>query len=659
MNFKTIVPAILAWVIGIFAVTAVAGTPQVQNVTAKQRFPWNGLVDITCKVTGISGTTNGLYFSVAAVMPDTGNARTASNVWVVKDGTTSTDLEVHANGNYRLLWDARAELGQVRHANMVVRVTLRNPTAHDKVQLWAGGPYWATTNIGADEPWEYGYNFWWGDTVGYTRSGGTWTDYGDGSGYYSNVTWVSSTGQQMSSSPFDWDSCPTTYKDDPALLSEGYIDATGNLAPEHDAPHVHWGGEARMPTDAEISALIDNCTTTWITTNGVYGRLVTGKGAYANRSIFLPAAGLGSDSDHYYPGSDGSYWSSTPDSDSSYYAWSLNFNAGDFYRYSYCFGRYDGRSVRPVRDDGGTANTYTVTYKPGANGNGTQQTATKMHGVALKLKGATFTRSGYTQTGWSTSDGGSKAYDLGASYTANAPITLYPYWTVNSGADTHASVQLWAGGPYWATTNIGAEEPWEYGYYFWWGDTVGYTRSGGTWTDYGDGLGYYSDVTWVSSTGQQMSSCPFDWDSCPTMYKDDSALLSEGYIDVTGNLAPEHDAAHVQWGGSWRMPTKQELSDLNNKCSWSWTTMNGIKGWRVSGTGDYASASIFLPCAGGGLGTSLYYVGSVGYYWSSAPYSDDYGYAWLLYFTSSRHDTNGSSYRSVGQPVRPVQGFTE
>jgi len=77
----------------------------------------------------------------------------------------------------------------------------------------------------------------------------------------------------------------------------------------------------------------------------------------------------------------------------------------------------------------GSAATYTVTYKPGANGSGSQQTATKTAGVALELKGAIFTRSGYTQTGWATSDGGAKVYDLGASYTANAAITLYPVWT--------------------------------------------------------------------------------------------------------------------------------------------------------------------------------------------------------------------------------------
>ena len=99
--------------------------PEVTDVVAKQRYPWNGLVDITCKVTGISGTGNDHYFSVAAVMPDTGNAQKVSHFWVVRNGTNSTDPSVSANGNYRLLWDASADLGQVVYDNMVMRITVK------------------------------------------------------------------------------------------------------------------------------------------------------------------------------------------------------------------------------------------------------------------------------------------------------------------------------------------------------------------------------------------------------------------------------------------------------------------------------------------------------------------------------------------------------
>ena len=76
--------------------------------------------------------------------------------------------------------------------------------------------------------------------------------------------------------------------------------------------------------------------------------------------------------------------------------------------------------------------SYTVTYKPGAHGVGSQQTAKKIKGKTLVLKGAIFTRSGYEQTGWSESDGGSKKYGLGSSYSVDSAKTFFPYWTANA-----------------------------------------------------------------------------------------------------------------------------------------------------------------------------------------------------------------------------------
>ena len=105
------------------------------------------------------------------------------------------------------------------------------------------------------------------------------------------------------------------------------------------------------------------------------------------------------------------------------------------------------------------------------------------------------------------------------------------------------------------------------------------------------------------------------------------------------------------------MPTDQELKDLCEKCNWTWTQMNGANGYFIRGRGEFASASIFLPCAGYGYGTSLYNAGSDGRYWSSVPGSDYYG-AWDLYFDSSYRGTS-YYYRYGGQSVRPVQGFTK
>ena len=112
------------------------------------------------------------------------------------------------------------------------------------------------------------------------------------------------------------------------------------------------------------------------------------------------------------------------------------------------------------------------------------------------------------------------------------------------------------------------------------------------------------------------------------------------------------------------MPTKQELDDLQTKCEWKWTKMNGVNGYAVRGRGRYASDGIFLPCAGYGLGTSLGNAGSSGNYWSSVPGSGSYDYyyyygnAWYLDFNSSYPDTSYSR-RLFGQSVRPVQEFAK
>lgn len=99
-------------------------------------------------------------------------------------------------------------------------------------------------------------------------------------------------------------------------------------------------------------------------------------------------------------------------------------------------------------------NTYTVTYKAGSNGTGSQQTDTKTYGVDLTLKGAIFTRTGYTQVGWATSDGGSQAYAVGGTYTANAAVTLYPVWRAQTSTFTLSTTSVPADGSTGCTVSI-------------------------------------------------------------------------------------------------------------------------------------------------------------------------------------------------------------
>ena len=205
----------------------------------------------------------------------------------------------------------------------------------------------------------------------------------------------------------------------------------------------------------------------------------------------------------------------------------------------------------------------------------------------------------------------------------------------------HKGVQLWKNGPYWAETNIGAENPWDYGYYFWWGDTIGYKRV---------------NDAWLASDGSN-SNFTFHPNHTPTDDKNLVSLRENGWITENNILMPEHDAAHVHWGGKWRMPTQLELKVLCDSCDWTWTKRNGIWGYVVRGRGDYNAASIFLPCAGYGFVTSFNASGLYGYYWSSA--SDSGGiYSCRLYFYPSIQFADDYE-RHFGFPVRPVQGFTK
>ena len=205
----------------------------------------------------------------------------------------------------------------------------------DGVQLWENGPYWAECNVGATKPEEYGCHFWWGDTVGYTNTGSAWISVQDGTSGIS----FSSSGTAAS----------TYLKDEAALRSEGYIDSTGTLVAAHDAATAHLGPSWRLPTEAEFIALKNNCDATWTTVNGVSGRLITGRGEYAHRSIFLPAAGVGQGANHSYSGDCGYYMSSTPLLDYSRYSWALYFWGSSDFDMSYDGSRYGGRTVRPVR----------------------------------------------------------------------------------------------------------------------------------------------------------------------------------------------------------------------------------------------------------------------------------------------------------------------
>lgn len=193
-----------------------------------------------------------------------------------------------------------------------------------------------------------------------------------------------------------------------------------------------------------------------------------------------------------------------------------------------------------------------------------------------------------------------------------------------SGAEGHYYVDLGLpSGIKWATCNVGASKPEEYGFYYAWGET---TTKG----SYGT-----SNYLWYDQTQEVYTK--YTWD--------DNVVI----------LEPADDAATVNWGGNWRMPTQDELAELKSNCNWLWTTQDNINGWRVKGPNGN---SIFLPAAGSIYDGHLAYVGEIGCYWTSSlgkrPYYEDVSsLAACLIFSSGAMGLD-FTYRVEGLSVRPV-----
>lgn len=203
----------------------------------------------------------------------------------------------------------------------------------------------------------------------------------------------------------------------------------------------------------------------------------------------------------------------------------------------------------------------------------------------------------------------------------------------------------------WANMNIGAESPEDYGDYFAWGETTGY-KDGKRNFSY-DTYKYYLLTKTPDTTDKDGFTILGTTTSGYTKYVTKSNASNYGYdgfYDDKTVLDPEDDAAIANWGGSWRMPTKAEQDELRTSCTWEWSELKGVKGYKVTGPNGN---SLFLPAAGGRYDSSSSSVGSVGGYWSSSLCSDDSGYAYRLSFYSRGVDWR-YSYRYGGRSVRAV-----
>ncbi len=190
---------------------------------------------------------------------------------------------------------------------------------------------------------------------------------------------------------------------------------------------------------------------------------------------------------------------------------------------------------------------------------------------------------------------------------------------------------------YFATTNIGANSCEDFGLYFWWGDVNG---------------------------NPQDNPSDFDYFSAPTKGLTFEQLFQENYItkaDETGILTPEHDAAHIYWGSTWRMPTYEDLLWLKNNCTWEWQE-TPVKGYKV--TSNYTHESIFLPAARCIEGTKFDSRGlwdNTCFYWSSKPsLNEDKANAYRLKVKKDEPiNVSDLGKRTDGFPIRAVANSTK
>ncbi|MBQ5896423.1 MAG: hypothetical protein IIW75_07655 [Bacteroidaceae bacterium] len=197
--------------------------------------------------------------------------------------------------------------------------------------------------------------------------------------------------------------------------------------------------------------------------------------------------------------------------------------------------------------------------------------------------------------------------------------------STNTYINGHEYVDLGlSSGTKWATCNVGASKPEEYGGYYAWGETE-----------------EKDDYTW-----ETYKWCDGDKFSL-TKYCTNSRY---GTVDNKTVLDPQDDVAHVKWGGTWRMPTIEEIRELREECTWRSGNHRGVNCYLVTGPNG---KSIFLPAAGFRGGKEVNFRGSYGHYWSSSLDSDSWDYAFYLYFDRNFYNWY-FNVRALGLSVRPV-----
>lgn len=466
---------------------------------------------------------------------------------------------------------------------------------HEYVDLGLpSGILWATKNVGSSSPEGFGNYFAWGETeykVSYEESTYKW-------GLYKHY-------EKYCTSDF-----------------YGEIDNKTILELNDDAAYINWGGNWRIPTFKEYEELINCCTWIWgtkVTNEGlnINGYIITGP---SGKSIFLPASGERPNNN--YDGLTGSYWSCELGSD-DYRAKVITFDSKgkELDQHS----RYYGYSIRPV------IGNFRITISLNDNF-GNINTINAEHGQSIRLPENTFKRKGYDFLCWNTkADGSGENYKPGDNISVTENFTLYALWYNKEIAGTENGYDYvdlgLPSGIKWATYNIGSNKPEEYGYLFKWGETERTFSYDCNWLEY----------KWNESQSTQFVGEAIKYYPINGVYYDYSKLLLSD------------DAAHINWGGNWRMPTQKEIEELENYCNWIITFKNGIAGYLI--TSKINNNNLFIPTLDKSDDTLV----NEGIYWTSSLVTDFSSAAPYAYSCFSKYYIScKKTIKACGKRIRPV-----
>lgn len=466
---------------------------------------------------------------------------------------------------------------------------------------------WADMNIDASAVEEYGDYYAWGETE--TKDRYAWASYKWGNGSNNALTRYN-------------------YNEDYGTVDDRY-----KLELSDDVAHIKWGGNWRMPTNDEITELIDNCTWTWARVNGVRGYRVTSKiKGYTDKSIFFPAAGYKDSISTKETGTLGLYWSSSINYGNSKRANGLGFTESGYSVYN--SNRNLGQVIRAVCKSDKWTGVTSMTLNESTlsmNTNDFYQL------IAYQKIGDSDVK--YPVTWSSDNESVAVVYSNGrirtisagvctitgktGSVSAECVLTVTKPDPVIEAVDLGLTVN-------WATCNVGAVSPEKAGGYYSWGEKA--PKSYYSWDTY----------FWINGSNSSMRLTKYNANSV------------NGLVDNIYVLENSDDVATVEWGDGWYTPSESDFQELIDNCTWTWSTVGDVTGYLVtSNKSGYENASIFLPAAGycynGSRGSNLSY----GYYWCSNVSNNNSFYARELVFYSS-HYSIGNGARLYGENVRPV-----